>query len=70
MKNDGKIHPTPAGRPAISNGVTRPGTRLSLCGKKASVGLMSGIPTTQPAEQRCPKWCAVDDAYGYPKELA
>jgi hypothetical protein len=70
VKDDGKIHLTPAGRPAISNGVNKPGNRLSLCGKKAMLGLLAGLPTAQPAEQRCLKCYAAVDAYGYPRELA
>lgn len=69
-KDDGKIHLTPAGKPAIRLGINTPGQRLSLCGRKATLGLLAGLPTAQPAEQRCPKCYAAVDAYGYPRELA
>jgi hypothetical protein len=70
VKDDGRIHLTPAGRPAISNGVNQPGTRLSLCGKKANLAVLAGLPTAQPPEQRCPKCYAAVDTYGYPRDVA
>jgi hypothetical protein len=70
LKDDGKIHLTPAGKPTISNGVNTPGQRLSLCGKKALLGLLAGIPTAQPEDRRCRKCYAAVDAYGYPRDAA
>jgi hypothetical protein len=70
MKDDGRIHLTPAGKPAIRLSVNTLGQRLSLCGKKANLAVLAGLPTAQPAEQRCPKCYAAVDAYGYPRDVA
>jgi hypothetical protein len=70
LKDDGQIHLTLPGKPAISNGVNQPGQRVTLCGRKATLGLLAGLPTAQPADLRCGKCFAAVDAYGYPRDAA
>lgn len=70
MKDDGKIHLTATGRFTPKPNVFESAQRLTLCDKPAFLGVLPGLPTSQPVADRCPACFSAIDAYGYPKEPA
>lgn len=70
VKDDGRIHLAAAGRFTPKPNGFEPAQRLTLCDKPAMLGVLPGLPTSQPVAARCPACFSAIDAYGYPKELA